>query len=107
MGAGQRDVEQEQRLNDLFREHPVHRVFSRTLGEVIVWADDNAETETDEHLVIYRKSELQHLVGISQRKLKLIHAVKASFDGELLDLTDPSTITALDSIDQELTAKNE
>jgi len=72
----------EQRLSDLFREVPVHRVRSRVLGEDVLWAADDAEVP-DTDLVVYRASELAALDGLDPDALRKIHDVKKELDGEV------------------------
>lgn len=73
------------RLSDLFRDSPVRRVWSAVLdGEVLCLAD-GAEEPADNTLVVYRQSELQHLVGMAPEQLKAVHLTKTMLDGDVID----------------------
>jgi hypothetical protein len=74
-----------ERLSELLTRQPVVRVHSRLLGEVVVWAADNAEVPEDTPEVVYRESELRLLVGLAPAEVRAIHAAKRSFDGEVVE----------------------
>jgi hypothetical protein len=73
------------RLSDLLARHPVVRVRSRLLGEVVVWVADGVVDITEEIVeVVYRESELRQLVGRTPTEVRTIHKVKRALDGELM-----------------------
>ena len=72
------------RLSELFREQPIRRVYSKILAEVVVFAADGADVPADTPGIVYRASELRHLVACPPEHLRRIHAVKHAFDGELI-----------------------
>ena len=73
-------------LSDLFAETPIRRVRSRVLREHVLFAADEARIPPGNDLAVYRESELRQLVGRRPEQLKGIHAVKKTFDGEVVDL---------------------
>jgi hypothetical protein len=75
---------QKQRLSDLFRGAPLHRVYSRVLGEEVLWARDDAEIPKGNTLVVYRQSELPRMVGKTPDQVRAIHLAKKALDGELM-----------------------
>jgi hypothetical protein len=72
-------------LSHLFDEQSVRQVYSRVLGEMVVFADDDAEVPTGFEGEVYRASELRHIVGRSPEQVRTIHATKKAFSGELCD----------------------
>ena len=50
-------------LSDLLSRHPVVRVRSRLLGEVVVWVADNAEAPEDTGEIVYTETELRLVAG--------------------------------------------
>jgi hypothetical protein len=53
-------------------------------GEVVLFAADNAEVDAEAAEVVYRASELRHLVGMPCERLRAVHAAKKAVDGELV-----------------------
>jgi hypothetical protein len=72
-------------LSYLFDEQSVRQVYSRVLGELAVFADDDAEVPTGFEGEVYRASELRQIVGRSPEQVRAIHATKKAFNGELSD----------------------
>ena len=72
-------------LSELLARQPVVRVRSRLLSEVVVWMADAAELPDDTSEVVYRETELRHIVGRSKAEVRAIHEVKRILDGELLE----------------------
>ena len=54
-------------------------VFSRLLGEEVVFASDNAEIADSETRTIYRARELRSLAGLGAADLHAVHRVKSLF----------------------------
>ena len=75
-------------LCGLFEETPIRRVWSKILGEEVLFAIDGAQVPLDNALVAYRKSELRLLGGCSPEHLQAIHASKKILDGDLIEESD-------------------
>lgn len=73
----------EARLSQWLREQSVRRVYSRVLGEAVLFAAEDANIPAGNVLAVYRASELVELVGKSPAQLQSIHAAKKVFKGEL------------------------
>ena len=71
-------------LSDLFRKEPMRRVYSRVLGEEVLFAADTALVPDDITLAVYRESELRALVGVPPERLRQIHQAKVGLDAEVL-----------------------
>lgn len=81
------------RLSELFAADPVRRVWSAVLEEEVLFLADGAKEPEGNTLIIYRQSELHHLVGVKPTQLKAAHLAKKMFDGEVLS-EDAPPITA-------------
>jgi hypothetical protein len=75
-------------LSELLARHPIVRVRSRLLGEVVVWVADSVEEPEKRDEVVYRESELRRLAGRQPQKVRSIHAAKRTLDGVLEDAND-------------------
>ena len=75
----------ELRLSDLLKKALVRRIKSRLLGEMVLVIGDNVPVPPEAHGVIYRASELAQLMPKGPEVLKRIHAVKKTFDGDLIE----------------------
>ena len=73
-----------ERLSALLRRQPVVQVNSKVLGEMVLWAADNAQVPADNTLVVYREAELRQMAGRSPEELRAIHATKKALDGEVI-----------------------
>jgi hypothetical protein len=60
-------------------------IHSKVLDERVIFAADNAEVPEDTPLVVYRAAELRELLGATPEKIRAVHEVKRSFDGEVVD----------------------
>ena len=56
-------------------------VRSELLGEVVVFASDNATVDPGERRVVYRVAELEVLSSLDAENLKRVHAFKKTFRG--------------------------
>ena len=72
------------RLSELFREQPIRSVYSKILGETVVFARDGVDVPPDLEGVVYRASELRQLAGCSSERLRAIHTAKKVLGGELI-----------------------
>ena len=77
-------------IADLVAKHPVVRVNSHLLGEVVVFAANNAHVVPEGDEVVYREWELHQLIGVPPDVLKAVHTVKKFFDGELVPAEEAS-----------------
>ena len=59
----------------------VVRVRSEALGEVVVFASDNATVDPHESCVVYRAQELAELLRLGDRSLREVHRTKQTFRG--------------------------
>jgi hypothetical protein len=73
-------------LSDFAKSNLFREVKSKTLGETVLWAADNADVGARTDLVVYRASELMALVSVAPEHLRCIHRVKKHLDGEAIDL---------------------
>jgi len=73
----------ELRLAEWLQEKPLRRVYSRVLGEAVLFAADDADLPAGNALVVFRASELCHLAGRSPEHVQSIHATKKASRGEL------------------------
>ncbi len=71
-------------LGELFKDHPIRRVYSRLLDEQILFATDTAQIPPNNTLVVYRASELVQLVGISPASLRAIHLTKVVMECDVV-----------------------
>ena len=78
------DDAKERRLADLFHEGQICRVYSRILGEEVLFVADGVEVPANNTLTVYRTSELQQLVGMKPEALCRIHASKVALEGEVI-----------------------
>jgi hypothetical protein len=76
---------EEERLGDLLARRPMVRLRSRLLGEVVLLAADDAQVPADGALVVYRASELRHLVGRTPAQVQALHVVKVALDGQVVE----------------------
>ena len=74
----------ELRLSDLFRAQPVTRVYSKVLGEYVLFVADGADIPPGDPCVTYRQAELNYLVGLPPEALRAIHGAKQIFDAEVV-----------------------
>ena len=65
-------------LNEFAQAGLVVRVYSRTLGQSVLFASDNVSVENDEGLSVYRASELIDLVSSGASDLAAIDRRKAT-----------------------------
>ena len=65
-------------LSEFAQAGLVVRVHSRTLGQSVLFASDNARVENDEGLSVYRAAELIDLVGSRAPDLAAIDRRKAT-----------------------------
>jgi hypothetical protein len=76
------------KLSELFKTSPSCKIYSKVLGEEVLFAADMANLSQippeDKDIVVYRQSELKRLSGTSPEKLKAIHKVKKQMDGEIM-----------------------
>lgn len=72
------------RLSEFARARLVVTVHSAVLGEVVVFASDNAVLDPGEQRVVYRAAELRELLGLSAKDLRAVHGVKRTFRGTVL-----------------------
>ena len=70
-------------LSEFAEARRVVRVVSSVLGEVVIFASDNAVVDPGESLVVYRAVELRELIGLSEEDLKTVHEVKRVFQGTI------------------------
>jgi TubC N-terminal docking domain len=73
-------------LEEFARAGLVVEVWSRVLGEAVVFASDNARLDPGELRPVYRAHELRVLLGLSAPgELRRIHEVKRMFRGTVTD----------------------
>jgi hypothetical protein len=73
-------------LEDFARAGLVVEVWSRVLGEAIVFASDDARLDPGERRAVYYARELQVLLGLTAPgELRRIHEVKRIFRGTITD----------------------
>ena len=76
---------EDMRLSEFANSGLVREAHSKTLGETVLWAADNAVVAEPGDRVVYRASELMDLVGVTAEQLRCVHALKKSwFDGEVV-----------------------
>ena len=73
------------RMSDFATSGQVREVYSKTLGETVVWAADNAVVPDTEERVVYRARELRRLVDATPEQLRRIHLTKTMIDGEVVE----------------------
>ena len=73
-------------LDEFARSGLVRMVYSKVLGERVIWAADNVATSlsSQKKYVVYRAAELKELRGASPERLRAIHELKRTGDWELL-----------------------
>jgi len=69
------------RLSDFAKAGLVVEVRSEVLGEVVVFASDNARVDPGERRVVYRASELREMLDLGPNSLRQVHRVKKPFRG--------------------------
>ena len=74
----------EMRLEEFEGAGLVVEVWPKALGEVVVFASDNAVVDPGELRVVYRAAELRGLVGIQPADLRNLHDIKKTFRGSIL-----------------------
>lgn len=72
------------RLSEFADAGLVVEVRSEVLGEVVVFAADNALLDPGERRTVYRASELQPLLTLGPGDLRAVHRVKRTFRGTIL-----------------------
>lgn len=72
------------RLSEFADAGLVVEVRSEVLGEVVVFAADNALLDPGERRTVYRASELQPLFTLGPGDLRAVHRVKRTFRGTIL-----------------------
>lgn len=72
-------------MSDFAASGLVREVRSKTLGETVLWAADNAKADIQTDLVVYRACELKELVDVMPELLRRIHMVKKYLDGEVVE----------------------
>ncbi len=73
-------------LADFARVGLVVEVWSKILGEVVVFASDDARIDPGELRPVYRAHELQVLLGLTApAELRRVHEVKTMFRGTITD----------------------
>jgi hypothetical protein len=79
-------------LADFARAGLVVEVWSRVLGEAVVFASDDAWLDPGERRPVYRAHELQVLLGLAvPGELRRIHEVKRIFRGTITDASPAET----------------
>jgi hypothetical protein len=74
------------RLEDFARAGLVVEVRSEVLGEVVIFASDNARVDPGELRAVYRAHELQVLLALRDaHELRSVHAAKKIFRGVITD----------------------
>ncbi len=63
----------------------VVEVRSKVLGELVLFASDNALLDPGERRPVYRAAELRELVGLKPAELRTVHRVKRTFRGTVAD----------------------
>jgi hypothetical protein len=69
------------RLSEFASARLVVEVRSDVLGEVVIFASDNAIVDPGERRVVYRAAELRDLLRIQPEGLRQIHRMKQLFRG--------------------------
>lgn len=62
----------------------VVEVRSEVLGEVVIFASDNAVVDPGERRVVYWAAELRTLLGVGGDDLRRLHAAKRAFGGTVV-----------------------
>ncbi len=71
-------------LNDFARAGLVVEVWSERLGEIVLFASDNAVTDPGERRCLYRVAELWETLRFDAVSLRRVHQVKRLFRGTIL-----------------------
>ena len=75
---------EDETIAELFAKQPVVRCHSSLLGEIVVFATDDAQVTQEGDEVVYREWELHQLANVTPEVRKAVHKVKKMFDGELV-----------------------